>query len=94
MTTTAVQYPLWVAGRWQEGEEPLAPRSPYDGKVVGGTTLAGPELVEEAISSATAAKEAMADLSAMDRFQALDYVRRRMRVTCLPPASFRRARGR
>ncbi len=74
----AERYPLWIAGAWEEGEEPLHVTSPYDGAPVGDTSLAGPGQIEKAIAAAVHARKEMADLSSRQRAEVLMAVGRRM----------------
>jgi glyceraldehyde-3-phosphate dehydrogenase (NADP+) len=71
-------YPLWIGGQRERGSEPLVIRSPYDGRTVGETTWAGPDLVERAIAAAAQAFRPMAELSSLERSRALALVRREM----------------
>jgi hypothetical protein len=36
-TTSAKEYPIYVAGEWQTSSEPLEVRSPYSGELLGVT---------------------------------------------------------
>ena len=72
------EYPRWVADHWERGGKRLNVHNPYNGEVVGTTTLADPDLVEQAIVSTVAARGPMAELSSFDRSRALSTVRRLM----------------
>ena len=64
-------YPLWVAGKPVEGTERLEVRSPYDGSLVGTTTWAGDEQVEDAVAAADAVRREAAALPVHVRADAL-----------------------
>jgi acyl-CoA reductase-like NAD-dependent aldehyde dehydrogenase len=70
--------PYWIAGSPRSSQDELVVRSPFDGEVVGRTTLATAADVEEAVSSAAAAAATCAALPAHVRAGALDHVSRRL----------------
>ncbi|MEU4242784.1 aldehyde dehydrogenase family protein [Actinoplanes sp. NPDC026619] len=71
--------PFYVAGRPATGSEPLTVRHPYDTSVVGETSYATAEQVEEAVAAAFAAAGPAAALSAADRAGALDEISARIK---------------
>jgi glyceraldehyde-3-phosphate dehydrogenase (NADP+) len=72
------QVPFWVAGRAASADDVVTIRNPYDGRVVGRTTNAGPEQVEQAVAAAVAVTDEAAALPAHVRAAALDHVSRRL----------------
>lgn len=52
-----------IGGAWRREGRAHEVRSPYDGALVAQVTLAGPELLGEAVEAAVAAQPAMAALS-------------------------------
>lgn len=70
--------PYWVASQPRSGLEVLEATSPYDGRVVGRTTLASAADVEAAVAAADAARVACAATPAHVRASALDHVSRRL----------------
>lgn len=56
-----------IGGKWKTSGTNLDVKSPYDGHVVGRAHLAGPELIEEALASATEAFSALKRMSAWRR---------------------------
>ncbi|GIM93745.1 aldehyde dehydrogenase family protein [Paractinoplanes toevensis] len=72
--------PFYVAGRPTVGPENLTVRHPFDTSVVGATSLATEEQVEEAVAAAFAATGPAAALSAADRAGALDEISTRIRL--------------
>jgi acyl-CoA reductase-like NAD-dependent aldehyde dehydrogenase len=71
--------PFYVAGRPATSADVLTVRHPFDTEVVGETSLATPEQVEEAVGAAAAAAGPAAALSAADRAAALDEVSARLK---------------
>ena len=69
-------YPLWVAGKPVDGPEPLEIRSPYDGRLVGTTTSASPEQIEEAVAAAHRLRHEAAALPVHVRADALSAISR------------------
>jgi acyl-CoA reductase-like NAD-dependent aldehyde dehydrogenase len=69
-------YPLWVAGKPVDGPEPLEIRSPYDGRLVGTTTWASPEQIEEAVAAAHRLRHEAAALPVHVRADALSAISR------------------
>ncbi|MEV6848535.1 aldehyde dehydrogenase family protein [Actinoplanes sp. NPDC051411] len=69
---------FYVAGRPATSADVLTVRHPFDTEVVGETSLATPEQVEEAVAAAAAAAGPAAALSAADRAAALDEVSARL----------------
>ncbi|MGW0432941.1 aldehyde dehydrogenase family protein [Micromonospora sp. NPDC003197] len=72
------QVSFWVAGQAADGDDVVTIRNPYDGRVVGRTTNARPEQVEQAVAAAVAVVDEAAALSAQVRAAALDHVSRRL----------------
>ncbi|MFK3981000.1 aldehyde dehydrogenase family protein [Micromonospora sp. NPDC050397] len=70
--------PIFVAGRPTHGDEPVVVRHPYDGRVVGRTSVASPEQVERAVAAAHAVAANAAALPAHVRAAALDHVSDRL----------------
>jgi acyl-CoA reductase-like NAD-dependent aldehyde dehydrogenase len=70
--------PFYVAGRPASGADALTVRHPFDTEVVGETSYATPEQVEEAVSAAAAAAGPAATLTAAARASALDEISRRI----------------
>ncbi|MFI6262037.1 aldehyde dehydrogenase family protein [Micromonospora sp. NPDC051006] len=68
----------YVAGRPVHGEGDLTVHHPYDGRVVGRTTLATPDQVETAVAAAAEVAAEAAALPAHARAAALDHVSRRL----------------
>ena len=66
--------PFYVAGRPATSADVLTVRHPYDDEVVGETSLATPDQVEEAVAAAAAAAGPAAALSAAERATALDEI--------------------
>lgn len=62
---------ILVAGSWEESPHPHEVRSPFDGRVVGGTFLASPEQMERAVIGAQAGFERMRALGAWERSEIL-----------------------
>ncbi|MGH3472092.1 MAG: aldehyde dehydrogenase family protein [Nocardioidaceae bacterium] len=71
-------YSMWVAGKPVEGTESLEVRSPYDGRVVGTTSWATSEQVEEAVAAAFAVRNEAAGLPIYARADALAAVSARI----------------
>ncbi len=71
-------YAMWVAGKQVEGSEPLEIRSPYDGRVVGTTSWASPDQVEEAVATAFTVRDEAAALPLHVRADALAHVSSRI----------------
>ncbi|SIR40513.1 aldehyde dehydrogenase family protein [Micromonospora avicenniae] len=69
---------FYVAGRPAHGEVELTVLHPYDGRVVGRTTVATPDQVEAAVSAAAEVAAEAAALPAHVRAGALDHVSRRL----------------
>ncbi|MER7442196.1 aldehyde dehydrogenase family protein [Micromonospora avicenniae] len=69
---------FYVAGRPAHGEGELTVRHPYDGRVVGRTTVATPDQVEAAVAAAAEVAAEAAALPAYVRAGALDHVSRRL----------------
>jgi acyl-CoA reductase-like NAD-dependent aldehyde dehydrogenase len=69
-------HPQWVAGKPVEGVDPLEVRSPYDGRLVGTTSWASPEQVEEAVAAAYRLRDEAARLPIHVRADALVAVSR------------------
>ncbi|MEV4808589.1 aldehyde dehydrogenase family protein [Micromonospora avicenniae] len=69
---------FYVAGRPAHGEGELSVHHPYDGRVVGRTTVATPDQVEAAVSAAAEVAAEAAALPAHVRAGALDHVSRRL----------------
>jgi acyl-CoA reductase-like NAD-dependent aldehyde dehydrogenase len=69
-------HPQWVAGKPVEGVEPLEVRSPYDGRLVGMTSWASQEQVEEAVGAAFRLRDEAARLPIHVRADALAAVSR------------------
>jgi acyl-CoA reductase-like NAD-dependent aldehyde dehydrogenase len=69
-------YPLWVAGKPVEGTDPLEIYSPYDGRLVGTTSWASQEQVEEAVDTAFRLRDEAATLPVHVRADALAAVSR------------------
>ncbi|GAB2960556.1 aldehyde dehydrogenase family protein [Micromonospora polyrhachis] len=72
------QVSFWVAGRAADGDDVVTIRNPYDARVVGRTTNARPEQVEQAVAAAVAVTDEAAALPAQIRATALDHVSRRL----------------
>jgi acyl-CoA reductase-like NAD-dependent aldehyde dehydrogenase len=70
--------PIHVAGRVTRGGDELTVHHPYDGRVVGRTSVATPEQVEAAVAGAAGGAAAAAALPAHARAAALDHVSRRL----------------
>ena len=70
--------PFYVAGRAATSADVLTVRHPYDTEVVGETSYATVEQVEEAVAAASAAAAPAAALSAADRAGALDEISSRI----------------
>lgn len=64
-------FPMVVAGKAVDGDGTLEVRSPYDGRVVGATTWATPDQVEEAVSAAHRLRDEAAALPLHVRADAL-----------------------
>ena len=64
-------YPMWVAGKPVEGPEALQVTNPYDGAVVGATSWASAEQVEDAVATAHALRHEAASLPLHVRADAL-----------------------
>lgn len=62
---------LFLAGRWEDGDDRLAVTSPYDGRVVGEVECAGSARAMEACVAAGAGFQAMRRLSAAGRAEIL-----------------------
>jgi acyl-CoA reductase-like NAD-dependent aldehyde dehydrogenase len=69
---------FFVAGKPAHGDELLEVRHPYDGRVVGRTSMADPHQVEAAVAAAAAVAPELAGLPARVRAAALDHVSRRL----------------
>jgi acyl-CoA reductase-like NAD-dependent aldehyde dehydrogenase len=69
-------YPQWVAGKPVEGVDPLEVRSPYDGRLVGTTSWATPDQVEDAVGAAFRLRNEAASLPIHVRADALAAVSR------------------
>ncbi|MEZ5317855.1 MAG: aldehyde dehydrogenase family protein [Vicinamibacterales bacterium] len=65
--TSAADWPCCLAGEWRRTGTELAVRSPWDGRLVGRTWLAGPEALETATRAAVEAAPGMARLAAHER---------------------------
>ncbi|HEX7744460.1 MAG TPA: aldehyde dehydrogenase family protein [Micromonosporaceae bacterium] len=74
METTA----FYVAGRPAHGDGEVTVRHPYDARVVGRTSHATPDQVEEALAAAAEVAAVAAALPAYARAAALDHVSRRL----------------
>ncbi|MET8148914.1 aldehyde dehydrogenase family protein [Actinoplanes sp. NPDC049668] len=74
METTA----FYVAGVAVHGDDEVTVTHPYDGRVVGRTTWAGPEQVEAAVAAAAEIADRAAALPAHVRAAALDHVSARL----------------
>ncbi|WP_433531588.1 aldehyde dehydrogenase family protein [Micromonospora sp. CA-263727] len=70
--------PFFVAGRPTQGAGELSVHHPYDGRLVGRTTLATAEQVEAAVAAAAGVAATAAALPAHARAAALDHVSRRL----------------
>jgi aldehyde dehydrogenase (NAD+) len=69
-------YPLWVAGKPVEGPEPLEIHSPYNDRLVGTTSWASPEQIEEAVATAYRLRDEAAALPVHVRADALTAISR------------------
>ncbi|MCW2780025.1 MAG: aldehyde dehydrogenase [Marmoricola sp.] len=65
------QIPLWVAGSAVHGDAPLEVHSPYDGSLVGVTSYASKDQIEEAVAAAAAVASEAARLPIHARAEAL-----------------------
>jgi acyl-CoA reductase-like NAD-dependent aldehyde dehydrogenase len=63
-----------VRGKWIEAGQPVAIRSPYDGKVVGTTFIADRSHLEEAIQAAVSAANRVRQLAAFERKRVLEAI--------------------
>src|SRR3954462_9183495 len=63
----AKTYPIYVAGEWQESGDPLEVRSPFAGSLVGTTSQANRQQLEEAIAGAVRAFEITRRLPTYER---------------------------
>ena len=70
--------PFYVAGSAAHGDTEQTVTHPYDGRVVGRTTWATPDQVEQAVAAAAAVGKEAAALPAHVRAAALDHVSRRL----------------
>ncbi|WP_326551565.1 aldehyde dehydrogenase family protein [Micromonospora sp. NBC_01813] len=70
--------PFWLAGEPAHGDEPLDVRHPYDGRLVGRTSLATPDQVEQAVAAAHRVVPQAAALPAHRRAAALDHISARL----------------
>ncbi len=80
-----MNHPFYLAGSWEQSDQPLEVTNPFDGAVVGRTWLAGDVQVERATSAAVAAAGVMRRLPAYERAAILrrafdDLVRRREEI--------------
>jgi acyl-CoA reductase-like NAD-dependent aldehyde dehydrogenase len=66
--------PFYIAGRPATSDDVVEIRHPFDGRVVGSTSNATPEQVEEAVAAADAVRHEAAALPASVRAAALDHV--------------------
>jgi aldehyde dehydrogenase (NAD+) len=73
-----VTTPYWIAGTATTSETELAVHSPFDGVLVGTTSLANAADVERAVAAAHAVAPELAVLPAHARAAALDHVSRRL----------------
>jgi glyceraldehyde-3-phosphate dehydrogenase (NADP+) len=71
----AKTYPFFLAGEWHQSEERLEVRSPYDGEVVGTTSVPTAEQLEWAVQAAVAAFETTRRLSSEERARILVRIR-------------------
>ena len=71
-------FPLWVAGEPVEGAEILEITNPYDGEVVGLTSWAGVDQVEDAVAAAYAIRHDAAALPLHVRADALTHISSRI----------------
>ena len=71
-------FPLWVAGKPVEGPEILETTNPYDGRVVGLTSWADAEQVEDAVAAAYAVRHDAAALPLHVRAEALTHISSRI----------------
>ena len=69
---------FWVAGAPEHGREPLPVRHPYNGRLVGRTTVPSEAQVKRAVAAANSATAVAAALPAHARAAALDHVARRL----------------
>ncbi len=67
-------FPMWIAGKPVDGPEPLEIKSPYDGRLVGKTSWASAEQVEETVAAAAAVQQEAAELPLHVRADALAQV--------------------
>ncbi|MGH9159710.1 MAG: aldehyde dehydrogenase family protein, partial [Vicinamibacteraceae bacterium] len=77
MTTS---FPVFLAGKWVETAAELPVTSPYDGRTVARTWLAGDAELERAVEAAVAATPVMRDLPAYKRADILVAVSSRLAV--------------
>ena len=68
------QYPIYVAGKFITTSRPLDVFSPYNGKNVYRTYIAGQEEFESAVNAACSVKYIMQDLPVYQRFQILQQI--------------------
>jgi acyl-CoA reductase-like NAD-dependent aldehyde dehydrogenase len=71
--------PFYIAGRPATSDDVVEIRHPFDGRVVGSTSNATPEQVEEAVAAADAVRHEAAALPASVRAAALDHVSARLK---------------
>ncbi|MGI8889020.1 MAG: aldehyde dehydrogenase family protein [Nocardioidaceae bacterium] len=69
-------YSMWVAGKPVDGAETLEVRNPYDGQLVGTTTWATAQQIEEAVDAASNLRNEAAALPIHVRAEALNQVSR------------------
>lgn len=70
--------PFWLAGEPAHGDEPLDVHHPYDGRLVGRTSHATPDQVEQAVAAAHRVAPVAAALPAYRRAAALDHISARL----------------
>jgi glyceraldehyde-3-phosphate dehydrogenase (NADP+) len=71
-TTSAKEYPIYVAGEWQTSSEPLEVRSPYSGELLGVTFQASRDQLEQAIAGAERAFEVTRQMPTYERVALLE----------------------
>jgi len=70
--------PFWLAGEPAHGDTPLDVHHPYDGRLVGQTSYATPDQVEQAVAAAHRVAPQAAALPAYRRAAALDHISARL----------------
>ncbi|HBY46117.1 MAG TPA: aldehyde dehydrogenase, partial [Chloroflexi bacterium] len=68
----AKQYPYYCAGEWRSSDRPLEIRNPWNDEIVGTTSFATEDDVEDAIRAAEDAFEIMRVMPLYERAAALD----------------------